>query len=78
MSIWSRIAHAFRPGSLDRELEEELQPHIDEAVESGRDPEEARRAFGRFLQTRSRAATFASPRGSIRCGPTRSSAGARL
>ncbi|MBN9663730.1 MAG: ABC transporter permease [Acidobacteria bacterium] len=52
MSLWSRIAHAFRPGSLDRELEEELQSHIDEAVESGRDPEEARRAFGRMLQTR--------------------------
>ncbi|MGJ5819844.1 ADOP family duplicated permease [Paludibaculum fermentans] len=52
MSIWSRIAHVFRPGSLDRELEEELQSHIDEAVENGRDPEEARRAFGRMLQTR--------------------------
>ena len=52
MSLWSRIANAFRGDRLSREIEEELQSHLTEAVEQGRDPAEARRAFGGALRTR--------------------------
>ncbi len=52
MSLWSRIANEFRGGRLNREIDEELQSHIDEAVERGRDPEEVRRALGSRLRTR--------------------------
>ena len=44
MSLTSRIVNVFRSDRLNREIDEELQGHIDEAVASGRDPEEARRA----------------------------------
>ncbi|HEX6494774.1 MAG TPA: multidrug ABC transporter substrate-binding protein, partial [Acidobacteriaceae bacterium] len=47
MSLWSRTANVFRGDRLNREIEEELESHISEAVERGRDPEEARRAMGR-------------------------------
>ena len=50
MSLWSRIANVFRDRSAD--LDEELQGHLDEAIESGRDPYEARRAFGSKLKIR--------------------------
>ena len=50
MSLWSRIANVFRADRLNREIEEELQSHIEEAIEQGRDPEEARRAFGSALR----------------------------
>src|SRR3984885_15586681 len=46
MSLWSRTANVFRGDRLNREIEEELQAHIAEAVEQGRDPEVARRALG--------------------------------
>ena len=46
MSLWSRIANVFRGDRLSREIDEELQSHIEEAIEQGRDPAEARRAFG--------------------------------
>jgi len=52
MSFWSRIKNTFRPGTLDRDLEEELLSHIDEAVEAGRDPDEVRRRFGSVLRNR--------------------------
>jgi hypothetical protein len=52
MSLWSRISNAVRGERLNQEIEEELQSHIEEAVASGRDPKEARRAFGSALQTR--------------------------
>jgi predicted permease len=52
MSFWSRIANAARGERLNREIEEELQSHIDEAIASGRGPEEVRRAFGSTLRTR--------------------------
>ena len=52
MSLWSRIANAFRGEHLNREIAEEMQSHIDEAVASGRDPREARRAFGSDLHAR--------------------------
>ena len=52
MSLWSRISNAVRGERLNREIEEELQAHIDEAVASGRDAKEARRAFGSALHAR--------------------------
>ncbi len=52
MSLWSRISNAVRGERLNREIEEELQLHIDEAIASGRDPREARRAFGSELYAR--------------------------
>jgi predicted permease len=52
MSWWSRIANVLRPDHLSREIDEELQSHIEEAAEKGRDPAEARRAFGSALRLR--------------------------
>ncbi len=52
MSLWSRIANAVRTDRISREVDEEFQSHIDEAVEQGRDPAEALRAFGPALQRR--------------------------
>ncbi len=52
MSLWSRISNALRGERLNREIEEELRSHIEEAIASGRDPEEARRAFGSALRAR--------------------------
>jgi putative ABC transport system permease protein len=52
MSLWSRIANVRRGDGLSREIDEELQSHIDEAIKQGRDPAEARRAFGSALQRR--------------------------
>lgn len=52
MSLWSRIANAIHGERLNREIEEELQSHIEEAIASGRDPREARRAFGSALHAR--------------------------
>ena len=52
MSLWSRISHALRGERLNREIDEELQSHIEEAIASGRDPAEARRAFGSALRAR--------------------------
>src|ERR1700735_1801185 len=52
MSLWSRISNAVRGERLNREIEEELQLHIEEAIASGRDPDEARRSFGSILRQR--------------------------
>jgi predicted permease len=52
MSVWSRISSAVRGERLNREIEEELQSHIEEAIASGRDPDEARRTFGSILRQR--------------------------
>jgi hypothetical protein len=52
MSLWSRIANVLRGDGLSREIDEELQSHIAEAIEQGRDPAEARRAFGPALLRR--------------------------
>jgi predicted permease len=52
MSLWSRISNAVRGERLNREIEEELQSHIEEAIASGRDPREAHRAFGSALRAR--------------------------
>ena len=52
MSLWSRIANVFRGDRLSREIDEELQSHLEEALESGRDPAEAKDAFGSALRLR--------------------------
>ncbi len=52
MSLWSRISNTVRSERLNREVDEELQLHIEEAIASGRDPGEAHRAFGSMLRQR--------------------------
>src|SRR5580692_11833353 len=52
MSLWSRITNIFRGDRLNREIDEEFESHIQEAIEGGRDPEEVRRAFGSALRHR--------------------------
>jgi len=52
MSLWSRLANAFQGQRLNREIDEEFDSHIREAIEHGRDPEEVRRAFGSTLRQR--------------------------
>jgi len=52
MSLWSRMVNVLRSDGLSREIDEELESHIAEAIEQGRDPEEARRAFGSTLSRR--------------------------
>ncbi|HYP04656.1 MAG TPA: ABC transporter permease [Bryobacteraceae bacterium] len=52
MSLWSRFANVFRQDRVTREIDEELEAHISEAVENGEDPAEARRALGSALQHR--------------------------
>jgi predicted permease len=52
MSIWTRLSNVFRGDRLNQELQEELDSHIAEAIAEGRDPAEARRAFGSMLRLR--------------------------
>jgi predicted permease len=52
MSFWSRMANVFRGDRVSREIDEELEAHVADAVESGRDGTEARRALGSALHTR--------------------------
>ena len=52
MSLWSRIANTFRADRLTREIDEEIQSHIADAIDAGCDPAEARRAFGPALLRR--------------------------
>jgi predicted permease len=52
MSLWSRIVNVVRGDRLSREIDRELQSHIEEAVDQCRDPSEARRAFGSALRQR--------------------------
>jgi predicted permease len=51
MSLWSRIRNAFRSEAVNRDLEDELRSHREEALENGRDP----RAFGNALLHQERA-----------------------
>jgi predicted permease len=50
MSLWSRIVNVIRGDRLSREIDEELQSHIEEAIEQGRDPVEVKKAFGSRLR----------------------------
>src|SRR5438309_950235 len=52
MPLWSRLANFLRGDRLNREIDEEFQSHIEEAIEQGRDPAEARKAFGSALRQR--------------------------
>jgi predicted permease len=52
MSRSSRIKNLFVSRSLAREIDEELESHIAEAIAHGRDPAEARRALGSMLRRR--------------------------
>jgi hypothetical protein len=52
MSFWSRLSNVFRRDALNKALDEELESHIEEAIAEGRDPAEARRAFGSGLRYR--------------------------
>ena len=52
MSLWSRIVNVVRGDRVNREIDEELQSHIDEAIAQGRDPAAVRMAFGSALRHR--------------------------
>ena len=52
MSLWSRIVNVVRGDRLSREIDEELQSHIAEAIEQGREPAEVGAAFGSPLRRR--------------------------
>ena len=52
MSLWSRISNVFRGEHLNRDIEEEFEAHVAEAIAEGRDPEEARRALGAAMRQR--------------------------
>ena len=52
MSMWSRLVRVFRRGDVDRDIDEELQAHLEEARAAGRDAAEAAHAFGSQLRTR--------------------------
>jgi predicted permease len=52
MSLWSRVSNVFRGERLVREIDEEFESHLEEAVQDGRDPAEVRRAFGSRLRKR--------------------------
>jgi predicted permease len=52
MSLVARIVNALRADHLNRELDEEFEAHIADAIAEGRDPAEARRAFGSPLRQR--------------------------
>jgi len=58
MSIWSRVTNVFRRERMHREIDEEIQSHIEEAIAEGRDPAEARKAFGSALRKREESRDF--------------------
>jgi putative ABC transport system permease protein len=52
MSIWSRVANVLSKNRTSREIDEEFATHLQEAIDEGRDPEQARKAFGSALHLR--------------------------
>jgi predicted permease len=58
MPLWQRIRNAIRSNALNRELDEEFESHIAEAVAQGRDAHEARRSFGPLLRQREASREF--------------------
>lgn len=52
MSLWSRFANVFRGERLNREITEELESHLHEAIAAGRGEREARRALGTYVRHR--------------------------
>ncbi len=73
MSLFSRFANVFRGDRLSREIDEEMESHIAEAIEQGRNPAEARKAFGAALRHReeSRDIRLVAWVGSLRAPPAR-------
>jgi predicted permease len=55
MSIWTRVANVFRSSKVNREIDEELQAHMEDAQADGRDAADARRALGSPLKHRDEA-----------------------
>ncbi len=58
MGLWRRVGNVFRGERVNRELDEEMEAHIAEAITQGRDAEEARRAFGSALRHREDSRAF--------------------
>jgi predicted permease len=56
--MWKRIVNAFRGERVNRELDEEMEAHIEEAMARGRDANEARRAFGSQMRLREESRDF--------------------
>jgi predicted permease len=52
MSLWSRMANVFRGERVTREIDDEFQSHIEEAIAQGREPTEVHRSFGSPLRLR--------------------------
>lgn len=52
MSVWTRVWNVFRGDQLNRELNEEFESHMEEAVAEGRDPKEVRQVFRSMLRQR--------------------------
>ncbi|HYL63435.1 MAG TPA: ABC transporter permease [Candidatus Methylomirabilis sp.] len=52
MALWRRMVNVFRGERLNRELDEEMEAHIAEAIAQGRDPVESRRVFGSAMRHR--------------------------
>jgi putative ABC transport system permease protein len=52
MSLWTRLANVLRGEKVNREIDEEIEAHIAEAIAQGRDAGEARKAFGSTLRHR--------------------------
>lgn len=69
MALWQKIRNAFRGDALNRELDEEFESHIAEAMAQGRDPDEARRSFDRCYGSERRVGNFAWPDGWMDCAP---------
>lgn len=52
MSLLRRVGNVFRGDRLNREIDEEFESHIEEAIAAGNDPSEVRRTFGSQLRLR--------------------------
>ncbi len=52
MSLWNKILNALHPDRLTKEIDEEIQTHLDEAREQGRNTTELHKAFGSPLRHR--------------------------
>jgi putative ABC transport system permease protein len=52
MSLRTRIVNAFRPARVNREIDEELSAHLEDAQYDGRESAEAQRALGSQLKHR--------------------------
>jgi len=58
MGMWRRLANVFRGERVSRELDEEMEAHIAEAVAQGRDAGAARKAFGSQMRLREESRDF--------------------